>query len=99
MHVSRARQGTVENRREALVSVSVWHAASIPARHWRGDPHFEADTNVRSEEPNPVSLVRDCFQAARGHEVDESTPRIQRIIVRKIRRNLAVTELGPKTIC
>lgn len=44
---------------------------------------MQAGTDERGEEPNPVPLVRGSFQAARGHEADESTSRIQRIIVRK----------------
>jgi hypothetical protein len=70
----------------------------IPTPHRCGDP-IKAGTDERGEEPNPVPLVRGSFQAARGHEADESTPRVQRIIVRKIRRNLYVIGLNPKTIC
>jgi hypothetical protein len=56
---------------------------------------IEAVIDERGEEPNPVPLVRGCFQAARGREASGSASRVQRIIVRKIRRKSLRHELKP----
>ena len=56
---------------------------------------IEAGIDERSEEPNPVPLVRGCFQAARGREASGSASQVQRIIVRKIRRKSLRHELKP----
>ena len=74
----------MENGAQALISRSrVARLDSTPAPHRCGDPHLKAGIDERGEEPNPVSLVRDCFQAARGRGADESASRVQRKIVRK----------------
>ena len=70
--------------RQSGADVTLWKSEvqrSLPAVTQRASQHshassdaaipIEAGTDERGEEPNPVPLMRGCFQAARGHEADE----------------------------
>jgi hypothetical protein len=77
------RRDSVEKRGPVLASCSHPARRTALPRVIRAAIPIVADTDERGEEPNPVPLMRGCFQAARGREADESTSQVQRIIVRK----------------